>query len=130
MRTVTITLGGKAYTVGQLPVRKEAAWRAKAETVLGPFLEAAGGLQMDLNSPADIPIVLAKVSALMDTNAALNVVLAYSPDLQAAQAEIDESAYGDEVLTALVALFFGQLRQLERISTTLTGVLPPQSPTT
>lgn len=129
MRTVTITLGGKPYTIGQLPVRKEAAWRAQAQAVLGPFLEAAGSVQMDLNSPADIPIMLAKVSALMDTNAALDAVLAYSPDLQAAQQEIEDSAYGDEVLTALVTLFFGQLRQLSTLSTALDGVLPTPSPT-
>jgi hypothetical protein len=55
--------------------------------------------------------------------AALDAICAYAPALAEQRDWIEENTYSDEVFGSLVGLFFGQLRQLERMPQALNGSL-------
>lgn len=129
MREVTITLGGKTLVVPQLTIRNEAKWRKQAEEALAPFWEATGLMQLDISQPSDLRKMLNQVGALMDPLAALDAICAYAPQLADEREWIEENTYSDEVFGALVGLFFGQLRQLERLPQALNGSVPKATPT-
>lgn len=130
MREVTIRLGERAFVVQQLTIRKEANWRRQAEEALAPFWDATALMDFDITRPGDLRKILDRVGALLDPMAAIDALCAYAPALNEQRDWIEESCYADEVFGALVALFFGQLRQLERLPQTLNGALPTQSATT
>jgi hypothetical protein len=122
MRDVTIKLGEQTYIVPQLTIRGEARWRKQAEEALAPFWDAAGLMQMDITQPGDLQRMVSQVGAMLDPTAALDAVCAYNSLLADDRERIEETAYSDEVIAALVSLFFGQLRQLERLPQTLAGL--------
>lgn len=124
MREVTIKLGGRDFVVPQLTIRDEAKWRKQAEEALAPFWDAVGLMQLDISQPGDLRKMVSQVGALLDPLAALDAVCAYAPQLAAEREWIEENTYSDEALGALVQLFFGQLRQLERLPQSLNGSLP------
>jgi hypothetical protein len=130
MREVTIKLGGREFVVPQLTIRDEAKWRKQAEEALAPFWDAAGLVEMTFSTPDDLRTMVSKIGALMDPLAALDAVCAYAPQLTAEREWIEENTYSDEVFGALVGLFFGQLRQLERLPQALNGSLSKLSATT
>lgn len=124
MREVTITLGDKQFTVPQLTIRNEAKWRRQAQEALAPFWDATGLMQVDISNPGDLRKLVDQVGGLMDPAAAIDALCAYAPELEAQRDWIEENCYSDQVFGALVALFFGQLRQLERLPQTLNGAAP------
>jgi hypothetical protein len=130
MREVTIKLGGREFVVPQLTIRNEAKWRKQAEEALAPFWDAVGLSDMSISQPDDLRRLVSQVGSLLDPMAALDAVCAYSPALSADREWIEENCYGDEVIAALVNLFFGQLRQLERLPQALNGSLQKAMPTT
>lgn len=130
MREVTIKLGGKEFIVPQLTIRDEAKWRKQADEALAPFWEATTLMQLDISQPGDLRKLVSQVGALMDPLAALDAICAYAPQLQQEREWIEENTYSDEVFGALVGLFFGQLRQLERLPQALNGSLPRPTKTT
>jgi len=130
MREVTITLGDRQFVVPQLTIRSEAKWRRQAQEALAPFWDATGLMQVDVTSPADLRKLIDQVGGLMDPAEALNALCAYAPELEAEREWIEENCYADQVFGALVALFFGQLRQLERLPQTLNGAVAPPTTTT
>jgi hypothetical protein len=122
MREVTLHLGGKEFTVPQLTIRREAEWRKQAQKALAPFWDATSLMQMDISKPQDLSDLIGKVGALLDVTAALDAICAYAPALAEQRDWIEENTYSDEVFGALVGLFFGQLRQLERLPQALNGL--------
>ena len=130
MREVTIALGGREFTAPQRTIRKEVEWRKLAQEALGPLWDATSLLQMDVNQPGDLRTMIDKVGALLDPGAALDDICAYAPQLADERDWIEENTYSDEVFGALVGLFFGQLRQLERLPQAMNGSLPRQASTT
>ncbi len=130
MREVTIKLGERVFTVPQLTIKHEAKWRRTAEEALAPFWDATGLMQLDINQPGDLRKVVDQISRLMDPIAAIDAICAYAPTLAAERDWIEEHCYSDEVIGALVALFFGQLRQLEQLPQALNGAVGKLSPTT
>lgn len=130
MREVTIKLGERVFTVPQLTIKHEAQWRRTAEQALAPFWDATGLMQLDISQPGDLRKVIDQVGALMDPLAAIDALCAYAPQIADAREWIEENCYSDEVFAALVALFFGQLRQLERLPVALNGALPKAGATT
>ena len=123
MREVTVRLGGREFVVPQLTIREEAKWRKQAEEALAPFWDAASVMQLDISQPGDLRQMITQLGALMDPMAALDAVCAYAPQLANEREWIEEHTYSDEVFGALVGLFFGGLRQLERLPQTLNGSL-------
>ena len=130
MREVVIKLGERVFTVPQLTIKHEAKWRRTAEEALAPFWDATGLMQLDINQPGDLSKIIDRVGALLDPLAAIDAICAYAPQLADEREWIEEHCYSDEVFAALVALFFGQLRQLERLPMTLNGALPQAGATT
>jgi hypothetical protein len=130
MREVTIKLGERTFTVPQLTIRNEAKWRQKAEEALAPFWDATDRMQFDISQPGDLHKVVDQIGRLMDPLAAIDALCSYAPAIAAEREWIEDNCYGDEVVGALVALFFGQLRQLERLPQALNGAGLRVSPTT
>ena len=128
MREVTIALGDKTFVVQQLTIRAESKWRRNAQEVLAPFWDATALMQMDISNPGDLRKMINQVSALLDSQQALDAICAYAPQIEDEREWIETSCYSDEVFGALVSLFFGQLRQLERLPQALNGAMAP--PTT
>ncbi len=105
-RTITIQLGGRAFTVRQLPIRADAEWRAKAKPMVEPVIEIA----MQNGVPMPTPDRLAKLAVvnamLFEPMAMLDVIVAYAPEqLGAEQQWIEENAYPDEIMSAVFTLF-------------------------
>lgn len=130
MREVTIMLGGKAFVVPQLTIREESKWRRQAQDALAPFWDATGLMQVDISKPADLRKMIDQVGALLNPMQALDAVCAYAPELDNEREWIEANCYSDEVFGALVSLFFGQLRQLERLPQALNGAAPQPTTTT
>ncbi len=107
MRTIRIILGGRTFEVPQQTLGAEVAWREMARPLVEPIGEmvVAAGVA---NPTPERMVKLAFTSTLfVDTGAMLEAVLAYSPMLAEERAWIEEHAYSDELLQALLALFFG-----------------------
>ncbi len=105
-RTVDVELGGRTFTVRQLPIRKDAEWRAKAKPIVEPVVEIA--MQQGVTMPtADRLAKLALVNAMLyEPMQMLELIVAYAPDeLGSEQQWIEDNAYPDEIMTAVFALF-------------------------
>ena len=106
-RIIDIALGGRVWQVDQLPVGAEARWRETARPLVEPLSELVMAAKV-AKPTVDQMVRLAFTSALfVDAAALLDAVCAYSPQLAASRTWLEEHAYSDEVLAALLALFFG-----------------------
>ena len=105
-RTVAFELGGRQFTVRQLPIRADAEWRNKAKPMVEPVIEIA----MQTGVPMPTPDRLAKLAVvnamLFEPLQMLDVIIAYAPEqLGAEQQWIEENAYPDEIMGAVFTLF-------------------------
>ena len=106
-RTIEVTLGGRSFAVPQQTIGAEVAWRAAVQPLIEPLGEMvmAAGVA---NPTPERMVKLAFTSALfVDSGAVLDGVCSYSSMLAEQRGWIEEHAYADEVLQALLALFFG-----------------------
>ena len=107
MRSIEITLGGQTYIVRELPVRKNAGWR-KALGV--PFAELVQTLQAApdsrIDTPRDLAELVKSLSGLLigSIDTLVDLLIAYSPELTAARAAIEENAFDSEILEAFAAV--------------------------
>ena len=107
MQEITVTLGGRPYTVKQLPMRPEANWRKKLQEQLAPIVDLIANYnQIELNTPADVVGILQRITpALLNApDIMLDLVLAYSPALMMEREWIADNAYSQEVMDALLAV--------------------------
>lgn len=138
MRSTTVTLGGVAYTVNQLPMRPETEWRKQLQAQLEPLLALMGNYRsVEFNTPADIAAFLAGLAPLLlgAPDIMLKMLYAYSPELARHAGAIESNSYSDEVLAALqevLGLAFPFARDLAKLGTVLAanGAAPPPLPTT
>lgn len=122
MRTATVTLAGKQYTLQALPMRQNAEWRRR---LAGPFgeltniLENAGSIQLtDGQGLAGVVRTLSG-TLLGSVDILLGLLFDYSPALRGDRERIETEAYDDEALRALVEVLklaypFGELLTLVR----------------
>jgi hypothetical protein len=106
-QTITVVLGGRDFTVRQLPIRRDAAWRESVKPLVDPIAEMtmAAGLA---NPTPDKMVRLAFASALfVEPMTVLAAVCDYAPELAAERTWLEENAFADEALQALLTLFFG-----------------------
>lgn len=125
MRTISIVLGGRTFEAPQLTIRADAKWREIAKPLVEPIAEMAmaSGLA---NPTPDRLVKLAFTSALfVDPLATLNAVIGYATTLEAEREWIEEHAYAEEALAALLALFFGMGAPMSMP----TGAAHPPQPT-
>ncbi len=148
MKTTAITLGGKEYTVTELPSRANAAWRKQFQDKLAPILELLG-----IVPEAELPTSAAELEdaaagnrpglalavtairsaaqvALSSVDDVLEMTFAYSPALAKERKRIQEEAYDSEIVEAFTAILglafpFGALATpLRRL--TANGVQTPR----
>ena len=106
-QTITVSLGGREFVVRQLPIRRDAAWRESVKPLVDPIADMA--MAAGLVSPTPDKLVkLAFTSALfMEPMTVLAAVCDYAPELAAERDWLEENAYADVALEALLTLFFG-----------------------
>lgn len=106
-QTITVELGGREFTVRQLPIRRDAAWRESVKPLVDPIAEMTMAAGLAMPTP-DKMVKLAFASALfVEPMTVLAAVCEYGPELAAERAWLEENAYADEALQALLTLFFG-----------------------
>jgi hypothetical protein len=119
MKTATITLGGQTYTVAELPLRQNAAWRQRLSALVASVTDLVGALQIDLANTGDLVSVVNQVRDVLleapDQVAAL--LFDYAPELAADRVRIENEVYESELLTAFVEVLklaypFGSLLSL------------------
>jgi hypothetical protein len=139
MRSVTVTLGGKEYSVKQLPMRAEAEWRKRLQTLLAPILLLLQNYdKIELNTPADVVDLLQRIAPLLldAPDTMLELLFDYSPELAIQADEVETTAYSDEVLEALKAVmglaypFVGDLARLSQAGQRLAANGAQPTPTT
>lgn len=127
-RTIAIELGGRVFAVPQQTIGAEVAWRRKVQPLvepLGEMVMAAGA-----TPTPERMVKLAFTSALfVDAGAVLDAVCGYSVMLDEQRGWIEEYAYSDEVLTALLSLFFGWTPS-NRVATPATSGAPAATTST
>lgn len=141
MRTVKVCLGGREYTINQLPMRAEAEWRRQLQAQLEPLLALVRGYEsITFNTPAEMAAFVEGLAPLLlnapDTMLAL--LYQYSPELALRADEVEAACYADEVVEALKGVlvlaypFASELAALARNGQRLmgTGVQPPPLQTT
>lgn len=117
MRTVAVQLGGQTYTIQPLPMKKARAWRQALEQPFGALvnvLENADTIELtNLGSIAGV--VQAFAGTLVGSvDILLDLLFAYSPELASDRERIENEAYDEEALAALVEVLklaypFGQV---------------------
>ena len=119
MNTVQITLGGKAYTVTELPLRKNAEWRQRLEGLVAGVTDLVGASQIDLHNMADLIAVVNQVRdvLLRAPEQVTELLFSYAPEVAADRARIEAEVYESELLGAFVEVLklafpFGQLLSL------------------
>jgi len=120
VRTVDVTLGGRKYTITELPSRQNAEWR---QQLAEPFGELASLLEsaMDLElSGPNVARIIRSVSSVFIESAdtLVELLFSYSPELEKDRAYIQDHAYDSEIMTAFLEVLklaypFGSL--VERI---------------
>ncbi len=115
-QTMTVQLGGREFVVRQLPIRRDAAWRESVKPLIDPIADMAMAAGI-ANPTPDRLVKLAFTSALfMEPMTVLAAVCDYAPELAAERDWLEENAYADEALEALLTLFFG-MRSIQPAAT-------------
>ena len=126
-RDIAIVFGGRTFTVQQLAIRADAEWRKTARPIVEPISELTMAAGIANPTPEKVARLVFTSQLLVDPLAVLNAVLAYSPALDEQREWIEQHAYPDEALTALLALFFGMAPQPKMVAN---GAAPTPAPTT
>ena len=107
MREITVSLGGKVYTVRELPLRKNAAWRAEFQKPFGNAAEVIRtAVGLELNDGAGLAEIVQKVTQMVigSVDVVTDLVFAYAPELAAKRAEIEADLYESEIQEAFAGV--------------------------
>lgn len=116
MRTITVSLAGREYSIRQLPIKADRAWREKHRGPLDQFLVAVDAtVELAKTEFPDGDGLVKAVGQLLSAHAAnvsrtlLNstdllaeALFAYSPELQADREHIETEGFPDEILGAFL----------------------------
>lgn len=126
MNSTTVTLGGVAYTVDELPARKNSQWRAGFEEQLGPILNlvAEAGAGAAIASSDDLMRIAHSVGRVLvkSPDTVTELLFCYAPTLEAARDLILDTAYDSELIGAFQAIlglaypFGGLARQMASLA--------------
>lgn len=122
MQVKTITLGGKAFEIRELPLRANSEWRRTFEQKLEPLLGMFAGLdKLEITNAADLARVISMLRevVLRSPEMLAELMFDYSPALASDRMWIEENVYESELLagvTEVLALAypFGAILQLAR----------------
>ena len=107
MQQTEIQLAGKTYIVERLPVLPHARWAAEHEAVCKPVGEMAIAMGVRNPTPDTMARMAIASGLLIDLEALLNAVCAYSLVLEADREYIGNHAYMEDMLACLMVFFFG-----------------------
>ena len=100
MRTVTVEIAGKEYTINEKKRKANAKWRASFQTQFTEIADLIEGLPaMELTTEAVAQLIrqiVAKLGGSVDIMA--DLVFSYSPELSADKKTIEEDAYDSEIM--------------------------------
>lgn len=103
MKTVTVTIANKPYTIAPKVITESRAWRKKLTTplqALAAIFQDADSVK--LNNPEDIKrvfdLVTGSIAAAPDM--ILDLVCEYAPEIASDRATIEANAYDDEIMEA------------------------------
>lgn len=116
MRTTTVTLAGREYTVQALPIRKSREWRAQFEGLVGQALSAVQALSsmalQEFDNPKEL---ITQFGGFLSANATglgkalfggldliADALFAYSPELAKDRKRIESEADDEELLRAFM----------------------------
>lgn len=136
MREITISLSGQEFTLQELDIEANAAWRKKFEAAIGPLFDTLQGLDnITLDTAADLQRVLGPLrQAIMHSPSTItDLLFAYSPELAKARASglklYESELFGVFVEALKLAYPFGALLEMIN-SVRATGSAPkPSTPT-
>jgi hypothetical protein len=126
MRTETITLGEKQYTLTELPLRKARAFRERIKEQFGSLVTLfENAPSTDITNTTQVAGLMRLLSdaLLGSVDTLLDLLYEYSPSLAADKEAIEENAVGSEVVDAFIAAmglsfpFFGGERGNKLINT-------------
>lgn len=125
MRTIPVILGARTFDVVQLPIRADAIWRKSVKGLIDPIAELAIASGAGSPTPDKLTRLAFASSLFVDPGVVLDALLAYSPELTAESEWIENNAYAEEALQALLTLFFGMTP-----AKSVSGAAPTPPPTT
>lgn len=99
MRDIIITLGGHEFTIYELTLRKSQNWRIQANELLTQFT----GINEFTTDTEYMQNLQRFLGSSLDT--VLELVFAYSPQLEAEREWILDNAYEHEIISAFRAIF-------------------------
>lgn len=117
MRSVEVTLAGRAYTITELPSRKNAEWRNSLQKPFGELVaRLEGAADVELNKLNDIGALVRSVSGTLlgSVDIITGLLFAYSPELAKDREHIEANGYDSELLGAFTEVLklaypFGEL---------------------
>lgn len=120
MRTETVFLGGNEYTISELPLRKNAEWRAKLDDTLQTFGDLLGMAdEINLSDAGNVLSILRDASKMIvhSPDLAIDLFFAYAVELEKDRSDIMDSAYESELMEAFKSVLklaypFGGLGRL------------------
>jgi hypothetical protein len=107
MRSIEVVLGGKTYTVTELPVRKNVAWRKQLQEPFGELVTALQNApQTELGNLQEVGTLVRNLSGLVvgSVETITRLLFDYAPNIKADQKAIEDSAYESELLEAFVGV--------------------------
>lgn len=124
-RTIQVRIADRTFDVPQQTIGAEAAWRKTVQPLIEPIGEMVMASGVATPTPEKM-VKLAFTSALfVDTGAVLDAVCSYSPVLADQRGWIEEYGYADEVLHALLTLFFGVMSSPAAATLRMNGAAAP-----
>lgn len=137
MKTETVTLGGNEYTIAELPLRKNAEWRAKLDETLQKFGDLLGMAdEINLSDTGNVLSILRDASKMIvhSPDLAIDLFFAYAVELEADRSAIMDSAYESELMEAFKSVLklaypFGGLGRLFSTLTSNGSAEKPIEPT-
>jgi hypothetical protein len=122
IQTITIRLGEKDYVIREAPHVRATTWRRRIMEEIKPLFEQVSGVTgIQFQSPADLLQLLPVAERLFvdGLDQVFDLLIAYSPELEADRATIEANASDRQIFAAFqevlrLADFFGLIPQLQR----------------
>jgi hypothetical protein len=147
MRTITVSLAGREYSIQQLPIKANRAWREKFEELIGKLVSLIReGLELSSKKFPNEDGLLKAVSNLLairleDISQVLvnsidmveGSVFEYAPEIAADREWIEDEAFDDELIAVFMKVVqlaypFGQIMSLAVTLGHVGAMTSPSSP--
>lgn len=106
MRNETITLGGRQYTLQEMPVKPARAWRESLKAQFGGFITLVEGApDVEVTNTKAVGGLLRVLSGVLldSVDLALELLIQFSPELQRDREYIEDNAVGSQVVDGFLA---------------------------